>query len=190
MPGSRRPGVYVAVLGSELEQDQLDPRDRLRLTAGHETGTVPGSIDAAARPEVCELDALLLEPVVASNRVAPIGVSAVYENVAFVELGGEVVEYFIDRRARWDVDEDRPRRSEFRLEILVGADLDEPGLDHIWRGPVAREADHAYALLQGLAGEVASHPAQTHHAVLVLGFCHRVSSYSLVLYLLLALKIQ
>jgi hypothetical protein len=65
------------------------------------------SIDDAARPEVHALDALLLKPVVAPDRIAPVGVPAVYENVAFVELGGEPVEDLVDRRSRRDVNEDR-----------------------------------------------------------------------------------
>jgi hypothetical protein len=99
--------------------------------------------------------ALLLQPAMASDRVSPVGIPAVDEDVALLELFGEIVENLIHCRSRGDVEEDYSRGSKLRFKVLEGADLDEPGFDHVVRGVVAREADHAYALLQGLPGEVA-----------------------------------
>jgi hypothetical protein len=49
------------------------------------------ALDAAAGPQVHEVDAPLLEPTVATDRVAPVRVAAVDEDVALVELLGEIV---------------------------------------------------------------------------------------------------
>lgn len=167
----------VTTLGCEVEQDRLDPCDRLRLAARHETGPVASPFDATAGPKIHEMNALLLEPLVAPDRITPVGVAAVYENVSLVELRGQIIEDLIDHRPRRDVDEDRSRGSKLRLEICQGAGFDQPGLDHVGRGATAGIAHHAYPLLQSLPGEIPAHPAQAHNAILVvLGFHHWFSS--------------
>jgi hypothetical protein len=152
---------------AKLEQYGLNARDSLLFAARHEAGPVARALDAPARPEVHEVNALLLQPAVAPYRVAPVRVPPVNEDVARVAFFGEVVEDLIDRRSRGDVEEHYSRGSELRLEILVGADLDEPSFGHIGRRTVAREAHHADALLQSLPGEVSPHPTQPNYAVLV-----------------------
>jgi hypothetical protein len=82
------------------------------------------ALDATAGPEVHEVDPLLLEAAVAPYRVAPVGVPAVDEDVAFLELFGEVVEDLIDRRSGGDVEKDYSRGSKLLLEIFVGAYFD------------------------------------------------------------------
>jgi len=68
---------------------------------------------------------------VAADRVAPVGVAAVHEDVALVQLFGEVVEDLVHRRPRRDVQEDRPRGRQPVLEVRQGANLLEPGLDEL-----------------------------------------------------------
>jgi hypothetical protein len=147
VPSPRRTRVDVAALDRQLLEDRLDALYHLALAAGHKTGAVARPVEAAAGAEVHKADAALLQAAVAPDRVSPVGVAAVHEHVARVERGAQVVEDLVYRRTRRDVQEDRPRWGELCLEVLVGADLDEAGFDHVLRCAVARKADHADVFL-------------------------------------------
>src|SRR5205823_172250 len=98
--------VYVAALHRKVEQDGLDSRDRLGVAACHETRAGPSTLYSPAGAEVDEADPPLGEAGVAPNRIAPVRVAGVDDDVARVQDRGQVVQDCIDHRAGGHVDED------------------------------------------------------------------------------------
>lgn len=94
MAGACAAGVHVAALGRERDEDRLDSRHGVLLAARrHEAGAFAGTREAAARAEVDEMQAARLQPLVPPHRVAPVGVAAIDNDVAVVEMRRELFQH-------------------------------------------------------------------------------------------------
>jgi hypothetical protein len=68
--------------------------------------------------QIDEVDSLLLEPRVTADGIAPIGVTAVGDDVAGLQDIGELRQHGIDRRTGGDVEQDESRRHQQSCEGL------------------------------------------------------------------------
>ena len=103
-----RPRMHISPGHGERLQDRRNPRDRLRLAAGHEAGTSPGAVDPTGGADVQQMDTSLEQPGLPADGVAPIGITAVHHDVVGLESGCERVENLVHRRAGGNVQEAPP----------------------------------------------------------------------------------
>src|SRR6201999_3367487 len=87
--GARAAGMDVAALDRELPQNGLEPGHRVAIAAGHEAGAVERAARAAAGAEIDEVDAAPAQSCVAADRIAPIGIAAIGNDVAGIKDGAE-----------------------------------------------------------------------------------------------------
>src|SRR5262245_15518839 len=85
MAGTRTAGMDVTALDREALQDRRDLCDRLRFAAGHEAGAGTRARHAARGPNVDEIDAERAQSPMPADRVAPVGISAVRDQVIPLE---------------------------------------------------------------------------------------------------------
>ena len=159
-----RSGVDVPTLHRQFQQYRLDAGYRLRVAASHEAGAGARAFDATAGAEIDEVEAALGQPLVAANRVAPVGIAGVDDDVAHFEVRGEVVDDRIHDRAGRNVDEERARWREVVPETLEPTDLRHSGVSQlIWRRMHVVSND-AYPLFERVQDEVAAHAAEADDA--------------------------
>src|SRR5438067_5596387 len=109
MARARRPGMDIAALDRELAQERLDHGDRFGLAADHEAGALARAGRAAGGTGVDEMNALLLEPDVPADGIAPIRIAAVGDDVAGLEHGRSLLQYLINRRPSRHIQQHKAR---------------------------------------------------------------------------------
>src|SRR4051812_33021962 len=163
--GARAADVEVAAFGREAREDGLEALHRLGLPADHEAGADLEAPDPARHARVDVVDPLLLQDGVAPHVVVEVGVTAVDDRVAGLEMAEQLLDLRLGRVAGGDHDPDRARLLELADELLdrerdvraFAADL--PGL---LRRPVVR---HDLVLVAKQPPDhVRAHPAKTDEA--------------------------
>src|SRR5712691_7113854 len=127
------------------------------------------------------MDAFLLKPLMATDRVTPVRISAVYKNVTFFEVLGNGIEGLVNFRSCRNIDENGSWRRKVLAKIGKGANLNETRLNHIRWGSMPGVTNNVHPFLHSLAGKVSPHPTQTYDPILSLYMCHVVSPYFILL---------
>jgi hypothetical protein len=84
--------VYISAGGGQLEQDRLDPDDSFPLPSDHKTSPVSGAVYPAAPAQIDEVAALLFEPPLPPDRIAPVRIPASEpDDVAETKKDGRVI---------------------------------------------------------------------------------------------------
>src|SRR5258705_21310 len=109
MAGAGRADVRVAVGWREVLENRLAVLDRGRCASDHEAVAERETPYPAARPNVHELDALLLEGLRTTQRVAEVRIPAVDEDVSAREMRNELLDGAFDRSSRHHDPNDSPR---------------------------------------------------------------------------------
>src|SRR5207245_6319682 len=151
-------------------------RHGLRVASGHEAGAGARAFDATAGAEVDEVEAALGQSLVAANRVAPVGIAGIDDDVAHFEVRGQVVDDRIHDRAGRNVDEDGPRWREVVSETLEPTDLRHSGVSQLIWSRMHVVPDDAYPLFERVQDEVAAHAAEADYAEFLPWVLHSRSS--------------
>ena len=112
MARARRPGMDIAALDRELAQERLDHGDRFGLAADHEAGALARAGRAAGGTGVDEMNALLLEPDVPADGIAPVRSPAVANYVAAFECTAQLIEGFISQGTSRQIEKHEARRGQ------------------------------------------------------------------------------
>ena len=142
------------------------------FAAHHEAGPVPCAIDAAAGPQVHQLDATLLEFAVAPDRVPPVGIAAVDNDVPRLEFFRQIIKHLVDDGAGRHVHENGTRRFQRRTKSGETFDLLEAGLAQLRGGAPELEARHNHFFPEGLQRQATAHAAQTDNPKLICDLYH------------------
>ena len=94
-------------LGRHLGQHRRDPVPGFAVAAGHHAGALERAFLAAGNAHADEADLFRFASLVAARGVGEQRVAAVDDDVVLLEMGQELVDHLVDRRARLDHDEDR-----------------------------------------------------------------------------------
>jgi hypothetical protein len=162
--GAGRARMDVAVGYREVLQQWLESGDRLILTTGHEAGAAARAIHAPARAEVDEVQAEASQAAMSRDRIAPVRVSTVGNEVAGLELGLELRQERVDRETGGNVEQDLPRAGQKIPEPGEAARGHEAGFDHLARRIAESKARDAPALLQGLQRQGGAHLSEADDA--------------------------
>jgi hypothetical protein len=106
------------------------------------------------------LDAAPAQSRVAADRIAPVRVAAVGDDVAGIEDGAQLIERLVDRRSGRDVEQDDARTLQGSREIGEGLGRDQSGERQVGRRLALAEARDSELLGESLAGEIAAHLSQ------------------------------
>jgi hypothetical protein len=112
MPRPRRSRMHVTPLGGERAQGRFYPRDRLAFATDHETWPMARAAWTTGCANVCKPQISARQPFTASDRIPPIGIASIGDDVAWFQDGGKVSEHCIDWRAGGNVKHDQTRRPE------------------------------------------------------------------------------
>ena len=165
VPGARTADVEVAALRGERREHRHQRIDGRVVAADHQAVADLEPPDPARRPGVDVVDALVLERGVAADVVVEVGVAAVDDRVAGLEVLEQLLDLRLGRVARRDHDPDRARLLELghQLGDREGADralaLD---LLRLLGGPVV--GDDLVPVAQQAANHVRAHPTESDEA--------------------------
>src|SRR5262249_49778045 len=96
--------------------------------AGHEADLVPLSAHTITRTQVYEIETLPPEQTRPANRVAPVRVAAVHDDVARFKRTDEDIKPLVNRRPGGNIQEDNARLAKLPHEARCVADLDKAGV--------------------------------------------------------------
>ena len=135
-------------------------------TAGHHGGAPESALFAAGDANAYEVQALFSQGVLATDGVGEVGVTAVNNDVALIEHGGELLDHCVDGCARLDHNQDAAGRLEGVDEFLQGLGADEVAVCAVLSqqcvgllyGTVVQ--CHGVAVTCQVAGEVCAHDSK------------------------------
>ena len=157
MPGARPAGVHEAAVDRKLAQHRFDRRNGDVFAAEHEAGAFERASGPARGSGVDKVNALLLEPRVAANGIAPIGIAAVGNDIARLQQAFELREHAIDRRSCRNVKNDEARRRQQRGELLEVAGGPQTGFGQIARHRMGVGPGDIEAFAECIFGEIGAH---------------------------------
>src|SRR5690606_28853194 len=99
-------------LGGDRLPDRFDFLPGLKFAARHQRGTESRALLASGDAGTDKPDSLLLQFALAPNRIGPLRVAAIDDDVAFVEKRNETFNNGVGRSSGLDENDDPPRRSE------------------------------------------------------------------------------
>ncbi len=108
----------VDTRGDRLENRRERPLVRFAVAAGHDARTVEGALLSAGDPNAEEVDPVPADLLVATLSVTEVRVAAVDQGVAVVEVGDELIDHRVGRRARLHHAHDHARAFECADELL------------------------------------------------------------------------
>jgi hypothetical protein len=132
---------------------------------------VPSAVDAAGRSHVDEFDAFCLKAAMAADRVAPIGVAPIRDNIAGFQRLGQPVQNVIDGSPRRNVQQHHARRLQLLAKPGERLDLDKTRLLQLIGRAAAGQADDAHSSLERQEGKSTAHLAKTDHTKFT-AVCH------------------
>src|SRR5918996_3555565 len=109
--------VGITVFGRQSFKNGLKPVNNLAFAPDHHAVADFEPPDAAAGSDIDEMHALLLQFLRPANGIFVIGIPAVNENVAFFEVGQELLKGLIYGIARRDHQPNRPGRTELFSKV-------------------------------------------------------------------------
>src|SRR5262249_38386211 len=152
--------------GRQRLENRVEPPDRLVGAADHHAVAALQAPDTAARPYVHVMDLLRREFPGAADVVHVVGVAAVDEDVAGLEMGQEVGAGYV-HDGRRDHQPDGPRLVELLHEVLQRGGAHRLLLDQFFHRLGRAVEDHALvACPEKPPHHVGAHPAQADHAEL------------------------
>ncbi|MEX2660183.1 MAG: hypothetical protein WD232_10835 [Acidimicrobiales bacterium] len=159
MPRARGAGVQRTLGDSEVLEQGSHELVGLCVTSHHEAGAVARTGDPTARPRVEEPDAPLPELAVTADRMFPVGVPPVDDDIALLEALTELCHDLVGGFAVGDVHEGDPRRVE---RVHERSDRVHHGHACLLElvGALGIETDHLVALLHRLERQRGPHPPE------------------------------
>lgn len=112
-------------------EDLLDVGPSGGRAAGHERGTVTGTLLTTGHTGTNELEALGLELLASADRVRVVRVAAVDDNVALLEVRLELANKVVDSLAGLDEENDSAGLLELLAELLDRVSADDVGAYNI-----------------------------------------------------------
>jgi hypothetical protein len=124
--------ILIEYPGSPLRQALVDPLLR-RLLIGLLMGATASAVifspwGKRSGPKIDKVKMSILQPAITPNRIAPIGIAAVHNDVSGIEMRRELVNHLIDCLSRRDVEKDCARFCQSLFDFSERFQLDQSSI--------------------------------------------------------------